>query len=377
MTSNDHLVAELAASGVLDAGWRAAFEAAPRHRFIPEVIWDDDDQPVRRSDQPQRWLEAAYANAPVVIQLDDGAAPEPGRRRQITSSVSMPRVVAEMLGNVDLTPGMRVLEIGTGAGYNAALLSAFTGAGNVTTVEVDPTLAEQAGNHLAGAGWHPTVVTADGTGGHPPNAPYDRVIATCAVQHVPYRWVTQTRPGGKILIPFGTGYINGAQVLLTAHGDGTATGHVAGSCAFMRLRDQRLPHGWIDDFIHDEGNGQIGWTSVDLTEVYTLGAGLLIGALVPDVRATVGGDTDGGAWTLWLFDHASGDWASVDHEPDATSFRVEQVGTRRLWDEVEDAYQRWISLGEPERERFGLTVTPDGQRVWLDEPDGPSWELPG
>lgn len=376
MTSNDRLVEELAASGAMDAAWRAAFETVPRHLFIPEIIWDDDDQPVCRSEQPQQWLETAYANAPVITQLDDGAAHEPGRRRQITSSASMPHVVAEMLGNLDLTPGLRVLEIGTGAGYNAALLSAFAGADNVTTVEIDPTLAEQADKHLAGAGWHPTVLTADGADGYPPNAPYGRVIATCAVQHVPHAWVAQTRPGGKILLPFGTGYINGAQVLLTAHGDGTASGHVVGSCAFMRLRDQRLPHGWIDDFVHGEGSGHISWASVDLTEVYTLGAGLLIGTLVPDVRATVGGDTDSGEWTLWLFDHASGDWASVDHEPDAASYRVEQVGTRRLWDEVEAAYHQWVDLGKPGRERFGLTVTPESQRVWLDEPDGPSWELP-
>jgi protein-L-isoaspartate(D-aspartate) O-methyltransferase len=64
-----------------------------------------------------------------------------------------------------------------------------------------------------------------------------------------------------------------------------------------------------------------------------------------------------------------GSWASVDYVPDRGEFVVQQYGERRLWDEVESAYWRWMSWGRPERDRFGLTVSPAGQQVWLDCPE--------
>lgn len=96
--------------------------------------------PLRRDDDPDRWWEAAYAPAAVVTQVDDGHPAEPGRRsRYVTSSASRPDVVALMLDALDAEPGMRVLE--TGTGYKAALLAHRLGAGNVTSVEIDPEVA--------------------------------------------------------------------------------------------------------------------------------------------------------------------------------------------------------------------------------------------
>src|SRR5690606_18107384 len=78
--------------------------------------------------------------------------------------------------------------------------------------------------------------------GHAPGAPYDRIIATAAVQHIPYAWVEQTRPGGLILTPWGTAYDNGALVCLTVDECGTAHGgFVDNTVAFMWLRAQRTP----------------------------------------------------------------------------------------------------------------------------------------
>jgi protein-L-isoaspartate O-methyltransferase len=97
----------------------------------------------------------------------------------------------------------RVLEIGTGTGYNAALLAHRLGDGQVVSIEVDPQVAEQTRHALARAGFAPTVITADGSAGYPAGAPYDRVIATCSalLGQVPYQWVAQTRAGGRLVVP--------------------------------------------------------------------------------------------------------------------------------------------------------------------------------
>ena len=92
---------------------------------------------------------------------------------------------------------------------------------------------------------------------------------------------------------------------------------------------------------------------------------------MPGVQARLfhGSGDEADECTLWLLEPGSdGSWASVDYVPGAEEFLVQQHGDRRLWDELEAAYLRWLALGRPERDRFGLTVTRDGQRVWLDSP---------
>jgi protein-L-isoaspartate O-methyltransferase len=84
-------------------------------------------------------MRRAYTSTVVIIQVDDGHPSGPGKRGcYITSSASPPEVVALMLAALDAEPGMRVLEIGTGTGYNAALLAHRLGAQNITSVEIDP-----------------------------------------------------------------------------------------------------------------------------------------------------------------------------------------------------------------------------------------------
>ncbi|MFG2246240.1 methyltransferase domain-containing protein [Spirillospora sp. NPDC048823] len=127
-------------------------------------------------------------------------------------------------------------------GYNAALLAELAGPQNVTSVEIDPGLAEQARAALARAGCRVQVVTGDGTHGHAANAPYDRVIATAAACRLPYAWVRQTRPGGRILAPWGpTFHPDDPLAVLIGGEDGTAEGRFTSPAWFMPLRDQRMP----------------------------------------------------------------------------------------------------------------------------------------
>ncbi|MCZ9339668.1 methyltransferase domain-containing protein, partial [Streptomyces sp. TRM76130] len=102
------------------------------------------------------------------------------------SSSSQPSLMALMLAELRVADGDRVLEIGAGTGYNAALLCHRLGDdGLVTTVDLDPEITDSARRHLDAAGYHPAVVTGDGARGVPGRAPYDRIIATCALPAVP------------------------------------------------------------------------------------------------------------------------------------------------------------------------------------------------
>jgi protein-L-isoaspartate(D-aspartate) O-methyltransferase len=381
------LAEELRAAGVFGPGWENVFYEVPRDRFVPEVIWVQDDPherpdgdyfPLRRGDDPQRWESWVFGDGYVVTQVDRGVPSEPGAvGDNPSSSISQPSLVFRMLRELGLQPHMRVLEIGTGSGWNAALLSQRQGEANITTVEIDPAVAEQAKGSLAKAGYAPTVVAAEGAEGYRPNAPYDRVIATCSVRQVPRAWIEQTRPGGMLLLPFATAYHTNALVRLGRDDDGTARGRFVGDAAFMALRCQELPWGQVRDFLHHEDEADKSTTTVNLLELTNnQDLQFAVGVLVPGCEPAVIHARDGtGEFTLWLFDLEADppgeSWASADYEPDTSAYTVEQYGLRRLWDEVEAAYQWWENTGRPERERFGLTVTPDTQTVWLDDPDGP------
>jgi protein-L-isoaspartate(D-aspartate) O-methyltransferase len=115
----------------------------------------------------------------------------------------MPSTVAGMLEQLDVLPGHRVLEIGAGAGINAALLAHLAGPdGRVTTIDVLPEAAERARRHLAAAGYDTVgVITGDGARGYAPGAPYDRIIATTATWDIYPGWTGQAAPDARLVIP--------------------------------------------------------------------------------------------------------------------------------------------------------------------------------
>src|SRR5690349_7613317 len=142
-----------------------AFRVVPRHLFLPGVP-----------------LSRAYADEAVAVQAVDGVT---------TSSASQPSMMAIMLVQLDLHPGHRVLEIGAGTGYNAALMRRLVGPeGRVVAVDIDADLVEGAGRHLAAAGVGGVeLVCADGALGHPPGAPYDRIVLTVGSGVVRPEWI--------------------------------------------------------------------------------------------------------------------------------------------------------------------------------------------
>ncbi|MGH3937372.1 MAG: methyltransferase domain-containing protein [Pseudonocardiaceae bacterium] len=368
------LVDELADSGELIPAWRTSFLVVPRHQFIPDTIWRTADRgliPLHRVEDPQGWFDRVYDRDAVVIQVDDGR-PRGERGRHITSSASHPGVVARMLAALDARTGMNVLEIGTGSGYNAALLAHRLGAQRVTTIEVDSQLAGQARRALAATGFDGvTVIEGDGALGHSARAPYDRIISTAAVTEVPYAWVQQTRPGGVVLTPWATAYYPGALLSFTVDSDGSARGGIVGDLSFMWLRGQRPPSTYTASI--DTSRGTLGSTRLHAHDVAGVaGAALAISQRVSDC-ALIHRPTRRHAGVLWFADPRSESWATLRYSPDVDTFEVRQAGPRRLWDEIEAAHQWWIDMGEPGVDAWRFTVTPGGQRI---EPQAASSTLP-
>ncbi|MGH3872802.1 MAG: rRNA adenine N-6-methyltransferase family protein [Pseudonocardiaceae bacterium] len=350
--------------GRLPAHWRAAYAANPRHLFLPDRIWRAVGQPLDRASDPDGWLAYAYSDESVITQLHDGAeSSEHGY--PISSSCSMATIVFTMLCHLDVHPGHRVLEIGTGTGWSTSLLSHRLGDDQVVSIEIDPVVADTARRNLADAGRGPLVITGEGADGYSPAAPYHRVIATCSVQTVPYSWVAQTRPGGVIVTPWGTAFENSALLRLTVDDNGDqAMGRIVDWATFMLLRTQRpmIPDE-PDDF---DTISERSRTDLDLADFLGDNARFGIGLHVPDCRLTWETGPDGYLETLWLL--APDAWASVHDTV------VRQAGARRLWEEALTGYAWWLKSGRPHRDRYGVTVTADHQRIWLDHPANPIQE---
>ncbi|MGH3912150.1 MAG: methyltransferase domain-containing protein [Pseudonocardiaceae bacterium] len=379
------LVEGLVSRGAVRSPWlRRAFEHTPREAFVPRFyrrsdsghkVMVDGADPAQRA----RWLRGVYADEVLTVQLTP-AADLVDRAGAPTSSSSMPTVMAGMLETLDLQPGHRVLEIGTGTGYNTALLCQRTGAHNLTSVELDPALAAAARHALADLGWHPGVHAGDGAAGFAAAAPFDRIIVTAATDHIPPAWISQLTLGGVIVVDL-RGSIDGCLLRLTKTEHDAVEGlflNLPG--AFMPMRTRlSSPHrdGESWDCVLDQRNPHHGTTPVSptlvaqhrslhfMTQLHL--AGRRLRGFVPDNAEFSGHCTDGSWFTTRLHPHHDG------------LYPVTQGGPQRLWDTIESSYFTWRRLDQPDLTTFGVTATDHTalQYVWHQHPDSPHrWPLP-
>ncbi|MFF9053244.1 methyltransferase domain-containing protein [Streptomyces erythrochromogenes] len=311
-TAHAAQVRELTAAGVLDDPRWRAAFAAVPRHVFVPYFWTE-----RGAGQERLWAEdpdpQLRARWLRGVYVD---APLATRLRdgRLVSSSSQPSLMAKMLAALDVRDGDDVLEIGAGTGYNAALLCHRLGDEHVTTVDLDEEITESARSHLAHLGLHPTVVTGDGARGCPARAPFHRILVTCTLPLVPHAWLGQCRPGARILAPLSTGLI-----ALTVRDADFAEGRFLHTAAyFVPLR---------------------GATAVP----------------PPDRMAMVRGLP----------------YELVENE----RFQFMLVLTAGVLTPRE-ALDLWRSEGRPARERFGVSVGPEGQWSWLDDPQGPYvWPL--
>jgi protein-L-isoaspartate(D-aspartate) O-methyltransferase len=178
-------------SRTLDREVLAVMGDVPRHLFVPRGQQD-----------------SAYENRPLPIGYGQ--------------TISQPYIVALMTDLLRVKPGDRVFELGTGSGYQAAILAKL--AKEVFTVDIVAPLGKQAAERLALLGFaNVQVKVADGYYGWPEHAPFDGIMVTAAASHVPPPLVLQLKPGGRMVIPVGTGFLTQHLLLIEKAKDGTLT----------------------------------------------------------------------------------------------------------------------------------------------------------
>jgi len=180
-----------------------AFLEIPRENFVPDEI-----------------KKYAYADTP--LQIGNG------------QTISAPHMVAIMVEELDIKMGQKILEIGAGSGYHAAIVSKLVGKkGHIYTIERFSSLADVSKKNLEKTGiTNVTVVTGDGSEGLPKYAPYDRIYVTCAAPDVPKPLIEQLKDGGKLMIPVGRTICS---LELIEKKEGKLNYYDLGGCAFVPL----------------------------------------------------------------------------------------------------------------------------------------------
>ena len=205
-TQRERLVERLRKGGYADDETTLeAIADVPRHEFVPEE---------QRAE--------AYADRP--LPIGNG------------QTISAPHMVAKMTDLLDPSPGDRVLEVGTGCGYHAAVTAAAVGDGTVYSVEVDAELAAAARDRLNRLGYDVSVRVGDGHEGWPEEAPYDAAYLTCAAGSIPDPVLEQVAAGGHVVAPVG----HGRQQLVraTRRSDGSVERETHGGVRFVRMREE-------------------------------------------------------------------------------------------------------------------------------------------
>ena len=331
-----------------------AFARVPRHHFLPGVAPDE-----------------VYSDRAILTKVQDGVG---------LSSSSQPAIMAIMLQQLLVEPGQRVLEIGAGTGYNAALLRDLVGTrGRVTTIDVDDDIVEDARAHLAVAGCDDVrVILGDGGFGYPAHAPYDRIILTVGAADVLPAWVEQLRPDGLLVLPIqlGAGMYSAA---LRKGRDGTLISESLAPCGFIRLRGV---------FASSEREVRLGYW-----HAYVEPGPRLDPARLPELlaRETATALLPAQAGDAVLFLSFCGEpvarllhWATgpndsnfsrdalIDteamsaclfppwQEPDdaATPASVQLYGSRAAYERLLALLDRWEALGRPRSDTLRLLVTP-------------------
>ncbi|MFM0206916.1 protein-L-isoaspartate(D-aspartate) O-methyltransferase [Paraburkholderia sediminicola] len=202
---------QIAGRGIRDSNVLSAMRRVPREEFVPAQL-----------------REYAY---------DDSALPIPSQQ-----AISQPAVVAQMIEAAELGPHDRVLDVGTGSGYAAAIVALIVA--QVHSVERDPVLADTARETLARLGFsNVTVHLGDGTVGLEAYAPYDAIIAGAGGPRVPRAWCMQLSIGGRIVMPVGREHHHQRLIQLVRHGEHDYHERWLGDVSFVPLIGE---DGWAD-----------------------------------------------------------------------------------------------------------------------------------
>lgn len=337
----------------------ASFRATPRLCFL-DRLWSQRDGSWRTVDPlmpTEEDLLAVYSDRAITTRMSE---PTASAAMAALSSSSQPSLMAQMLEDLDLSRGLRILEIGSGTGYNAALLAHVVGP--ILSIDIDQEVLDDARRHLARLPDRPvTLLHADGRLGYPQAAPFDRIQVTAATDDIEPAWLEQLRPGGILQAPLDLGPGLAWLVQGTVEA-GVFVGRLTRAAYFMPLRDEgdpgrdrnvparpvpgperlhkmqapwarwhELPSGRGSEFL--PSLTMMGWIE-----------GLTIGhATCPDGRPGYG-----------LADLVRGEVCWLGPYEWRTSGPGGQQLGMRLW-------KRWLQLGAPRPGEWRLRVAPSGE----------------
>ena len=379
------MVARLESEGTLGAGTvRDALLVLPREVLMPQAY-------VRRNgreERPGRWdlldwaepndrpelLGILYGGASVLIQHDEerlvGRGRGPRSGASITSASTLMSLTSALLEELDLRPGQRVLDVGTGAGVTAAVACQVCGDQQVVSLDRDRHLVEAATVRLGDLGFHPEMVCGSGEQGVP-GREFDRIFLSYAVDHVPPALVAQLAPGGRLLAHVTTASPSWPALAIVER---TADGEVRAELRAVEFAHQAgrdLERIWLSQEFRRRIAAEPGeWTQrsklrppADGDRGLWLAADHLLGGLVRDF----------GAEHLVIGAPGCGSWMRV--EPvGARRWSVTVHGPRDIWHELQDLAVRWRTAGSPER--YGLVFEPDGGQRVASTCGRLSWRLP-
>ncbi|WP_098011702.1 protein-L-isoaspartate O-methyltransferase [Streptomyces sp. sk226] len=385
VAAREAMVARLEAAGQLRPGpVREALLALRREVLIPQAY-------VRRSApgaEPPRWdlldwtaptdraelLDVLYGGASVLVQHD--GEPLLGRDRgkraggMISSMSSVTGMTAELLQELDLRPGQRVLDVGTGSGVTAAVACHICGDAGVVTLDRDRHLVDSAAERLADLGFQPHVVCGTGEEAVRNHGPFERIFVSYTVERIPSALVSQLAPGGRLLVHVTTSSPSWPGLAVVER---TAQGAVSGVLRAVEFT-HRAGHGMDRIWLTEELRHRIATEpgarrfasareapSVD-DRGFWLAADHLLSGLVRDF----------GAEHLAIGAPGCGSWLRT--APVGQGWEVAADGPRDIWAELQGLADRWREAGSPHCYR--LDVTEDGcQRV--SSPCGAlAWQLP-
>jgi protein-L-isoaspartate(D-aspartate) O-methyltransferase len=367
----ERLVEQLSAQGVLHAPHLAhALREIPREAFVP-AFYQREDRPamkwaLRKAEEvePLAWLELMYQDEPLVTKLDE--------RQWPISSSSAPSVMVRMLEALDVQPGHRVLEIGTGTGYNAALLARLAKhPADVTTIELDGALAEQAARALSLVVGPVEVRAKDGRMGEEAHAPYDRIIVTASAGYIPRPWYEQLAPGGRLVMDL-QGQQNASGFLViekSRDGSGARGTFRQPPLHFMPLLDPETggPHRSDRSLFQ-----QACATEVRLEPASPLPRGLrdpafcwflqwFYRSLTVSLPFPLPGKTTA---TLVLKDLAHETVLQLNEQADG-GWQGKQRGAYPLWEQIERAYETFLSYQQPTQERYEVVLSEEQAQLVL------------
>ncbi len=343
------LVAALREQGVLHTDAVAqAFLTTPREVFVPCFFEQEGgfswSKRTPESHEEHAWITAIYRDEALVTLVDE--------HHIAISSSSAPAVMAMMLEALEIQPAMTVLEIGTGSGYNAALLAHLvSNPALVTTIDLEESLARAAQQILSEHVGPVSVQVGDGRLGVPERAPFDRIIATASAPGIPRAWYDQLAPGGRLVMDLQGSLRKSSFLLLEKQTDGSATGHFdPRSLYFMPLRPgESLATRPVTRLLREPATRRIELPDDETATMLLTNRDFLwfLQWSAPGISlARSSGGADGRPF-FTIIDPKKETILQLYREKSAGKWSGEQRGGKHLWDTIQEAYERWNHLGRP------------------------------